>query len=184
MSNSNDSRFHQEFLKFSGLLTTFLYILSNSDIGDFVSRDTNSIEIRQFKAKIRASKPHFMQKVIVTRKTIKDAFNSRFRSFLTIFIPKLTPQYQKPHIMLHVSNGGGSCMFRCKHPDELVAILKDLIALVKSDRWTDAWWRLEDISEQILDNQLMLDEEFVDIDEWHKHLEDTLEWELTEVKKD
>ncbi len=147
-------------------------------------RDKNSIQIRQFKAKIRASKPHFMQKVVFRRMTVKDAFNRHFQTFLSIFMPKLTPRYQKPHIMFHVSNGGGSCMFRCENPDKLVEILQELINTIKSDKWLDYWWRLEDIASNIQDNKLTLEEELVDINEWHKELEDTIDWELTEVKKD
>lgn len=147
-------------------------------------RDKNSIQMRQFKAKIRASKPHFMQKVVFRRMTVKDAFNRHFRTFLSIFMPKLTPRYQKPHIMFHVSNGGGSCMFRCENPDKLVEILQNLIDTIKSDKWLDYWWRLEDIASNIQDNKLTLEEELVDINEWHKALEDTIDWELTEVKKE
>jgi hypothetical protein len=147
-----------------------------------VRENKNSIQIRQFKAKIRASKPHFMQKVVFRRVTIKDAFNKRFRSFISVFIPKLTPHYQKPHIMLHIANGGGSCLLRCESPDKLVEILQDLINTINSEKWVDYWWRVEDYANNLLDNKLTLNEELVDINEWHKALEDTIDLELTEVK--
>jgi hypothetical protein len=122
-----------------------------------------------------------MQKVVFRRLTIKDAFNKRFRSFISIFVPKLTPHFQRPHIILHIGNGGGSCMFRCENPDKLVEILQDLINTINSEKWQDMWWRLEDVANNIQDNKLTLEEELVDINEWHKELENTIEWELTEV---
>jgi hypothetical protein len=73
-------------------------------------------------------------------------------------------------------------MFRCDHPDKLVEILQDLINTIKSEKWIEAWWRVEDISNKLQDNELVLEEELVDINEWHKALEDTIDLELTEVK--
>jgi hypothetical protein len=48
----------------------------------------------------------------------------------------------------------------------------------------DKCWRLEDISNNLQDNKLILEEELVDINEWHKELEDTMDLELNEVKKE
>ena len=138
--------------------------------------DKKSIQIRQFKAKIRASKPHFMQKVVVKRMTIKDAFNKRFHSFLTAFIPKLTPQYTKPHLILHMGNGGGSCMLRVSNPDEMVEILQNMIDTIQSEKWKEAWFDIEDISQNIIvDEKIILDEALVDINEWNKALEDVMD---------
>lgn len=162
----------------------FYIKVSILNTGGIVRDNKNSIQIRQFKAKIRASKPHFMQKVVMRRLKIKDCFNKRFCSFISIFMPKLTPKYQTPHIMIHISNGGGSCMFRCKKPEVLVETLQELINTINSDKWKESWWRLEDISNNLQDNKLMLEEELVDVNEWHKELEDTMDLELTEVEKD
>jgi len=149
-----------------------------------MERDKNSIQIRQFKAKIRASKPHFMQKVVMRRLTVKDSLNRRFRSFISIFLPKLTPKFTKPCIIFHLSNGNGSCMFRCENPNKLVEVLQELINTINSEKWQDSWWRLEDIANNLQNNNLILEEELVDINEWHKELEDTIEWDLSEVKKE
>jgi hypothetical protein len=75
-------------------------------------------------------------------------------------------------------------MFRFKNLDELVNTLEELIGTINSEKWKDAWWRLEDISNNLQDNKLILEEELVDINEWHKELEDTMDLELNEVKKE
>lgn len=97
-------------------------------------------------------------------------------------MPKLTPRYPKPHCMIHLSNGGGSCMFRVENPDKVVDILQKMIDTIHSDKWQESWWRLQDISAKLQDNQLVLEEELVDINEWHKELENTLDVELKEVE--
>ena len=110
--------------------------------------------------------------------SIKDAFNKRFRSFVTVFIPKLTPKYTKPHIMLHISNGAGSTMIRLPNPDVLVDMLQEIIVTIQSEKWKEAWFEVNDTAEKLSDNQLIMDEELVDINEWKKSLEDTIDIEL------
>ncbi len=57
--------------------------------------------------------------------------------------------------------------------------------MLRSDKWMDAWWRITDISEDlVVNNKLSLDEEIVDINAFHKALENTLDVELVQVKKE
>jgi len=138
-----------------------------------------------FKAKIRASQPHFMQKAVAHQTTIHDAFKGLFRSSLSVFIPKLTPDHTKPRVMLHVANGAGSCLIRVKDPETLVAALQDVISALQSDKWNETWWRIGDVSENLVDhNQLYMNEELIDINEFHKALENTVDIELVEMKKE
>lgn len=137
-----------------------------------------------FKAKIRASQPHFMQKAVARQITIHDAIERHFRSSISVFIPKLTPTHTKPRVMLHVSNGGGSCLIRIKDSETLVTALQEIITTLQSDKWLETWWRISDIAENLHDNnQLYLNEELVDINEWHKSLENTVDVQLVQVEK-
>jgi hypothetical protein len=87
--------------------------------------------------------------------------------------------------MLHVSNGGGSCLIRIKDSETLVTALQEIITTLQSDKWLDTWWRIGDIAENLHDNnQLYLNEELVDINEWHKSLENTVDVQLIQVKKE
>ena len=53
-----------------------------------------------------------------------------------------------------------------KNLEELVEHLQDLIYTIRSDSLKDSWWGLEDISSNIIDNKLYLDEEYVDMNKW------------------
>jgi hypothetical protein len=138
-----------------------------------------------FRASGKVIKRHFMPKVVSRKVTVSDAFERHFRSSLSTFIPKLNPKYTKPHVMLHVSNGASSCLIRFKNPLELADVLEDIANTLRSDKWQDAWWRIEEISQELaLNNQILLDEEIVDINAWHKSLENTIDVELIQVKKE
>ena len=128
------------------------------------------------RGKFKAVEPHFLNKIVCHRATIVDGIDKRFRSFMTIFIPKLTPRYTKPHIMLHVSNGGGTCLIRHKNPDALIQMCQNIIDTLNSEKWRDAWWRAENISEHLIDNgEILLEEEIVDLNEWAKELQNEVE---------
>jgi len=146
---------------------------------------SQSVNGLTFRASGKVIKRHFMPKVVSRKVTVSDAFERHFRSSLSTFIPKLNPKYTKPHVMLHVSNGASSCLIRFKNPEELVKALEELIGTLRSDKWQDAWWRITDISEELVtNNKINLDEEIVDINAWHKSLEDTIDVELVQVKKE
>ena len=120
--------------------------------------------ITTFKARIKASKPHYLGKVIGHRETIEDGYYSRFRSYMNIFIPKLTHQNKKPCVMCHISNGAGSCLFRMEDPPALSNLLKKMADIADSDIWFDLFQELNHISEHLIDNgEILLDTQFVDI---------------------
>jgi hypothetical protein len=74
-------------------------------------------------------------------------------------------------------------MMRVSDPDELKKQLQKIIDVLNGDKWLDAWWRLKDSSENIIqNNQVSLNEELVDINEWNKALEDKIEIEIKEVE--
>jgi len=123
------------------------------------------------KGKFRQVDTHFVNKIVGHRLTIVDGLDSRFKSFMTVFIPKLSPKYPKPHLMLHLSNGAGTSFVRFKNPEALIEKLEDMIDTLKSERWTEYWWRAEDFSSRLIDNgEIVLEEEIVDINEWQKEI--------------
>jgi hypothetical protein len=126
---------------------------------------TQAKTINSFKAKIKACKPHFIQKAMTTQIGKEDAFDKRFKSFMTVFVPKLTPKYLKPHCMLNVSNGNGSTLIRFENPDKVAEFLMGMAKRITTLEWKDKWECLVDISENIVSSgQVFLDEDFVDID--------------------
>lgn len=139
----------------------------------------NSTKRLRFKANFRPSKAKFDSKVIAHKVTVQDGLDNRFRSFITIYCPKLKPNQTKSCVILHIGNGNSTCFFRVKNPDALVGVLQDLIITLKSREWTEKWWKLEDISENIQVNNLVMDEMFIDINEWNHALQDTIKWEIT-----
>jgi len=144
-----------------------------------------TINCLTFKAHGRLNKRHFMPKIVSRRLTVDDAFEGHFRSSISVFIPKLSPNYTKPHIMFHISNGASSCLVRIKNPEELIKILEEIIGILKSEEWIEKWWQISDISENLLmNNKIFLDEEFVDINAWYKSLENTIDVDLIQVKKE
>jgi hypothetical protein len=146
---------------------------------------TQSVNGLTFRASGKVIKRHFMPKVVSRKVTVSDALEGHFRSSLSTFIPKLNPKYTKPHVMLHVSNGASSCLIRFKNPEEIVKALQELIDTLQSDKWLDAWWRISEISQELaLNNQILLDEEIVDINAWNQALENTMDVELIQVKKE
>ncbi|MBA7554886.1 hypothetical protein ES705_47525 [subsurface metagenome] len=112
-----------------------------------------------------------MNKIVGHRITIVDGLDSRFKSFMTVFIPKLTPKHSTPRIMLHLGNGAGACFVRYKNPAALITTLEDMLETIRSEKWTEAWWRAEDFSSRLVDNgELVLEEEIVDVNEWKKEI--------------
>jgi len=138
-----------------------------------------------FKASGKVRKRSFMPKVVSKKVTVKDGFEGHFRSSLSVFIPKISPRYTKPQLMFHVSNGAGSCLIRFKEPNDVIKALEDIVSMLRSDKWLDAWWRVSDISEELItNNKITLDEEVVDINAWMNSLQDTVDIELVQVKKE
>lgn len=129
---------------------------------------------KTLKAKITTSKPHFVQKVTQYRSSIVDAFNTRFRSIITIFIPKLKVNYTKPCVMCHIQNGNGSVLIRAKSPDELAELFTDLVNQLKSDKWFELWSAISDYSNDVYENgNLLLDDKFIDTQDIERELDET-----------
>lgn len=123
------------------------------------------------KGKFKAVDTNFVNKIVCHKTSIIDGLDSRFKSFMTVFMPKLSPKYPKPHLMLHMSNGAGTCFIRFKDPEALLETLDDIAETIRSEKWTEAWWRAEDFSSRLIDNgEIVLEEEIIDINEWKKEI--------------
>jgi len=63
-------------------------------------------------------------------------------------------------------------MCRVKNPEEMIALLEDCIATLRSDKWMDTWWRINDASENLLNNN-QLDvsaDDVIDKEAWVKDI--------------
>ena len=119
--------------------------------------------MRAFKARFRAAKPHFIQKVCSCRFVIDDAYKRHFHSFVSVFLPKLTPQYQKPCIMLHIGNGSGSILMRIEDPKELAKKLEEIVIYLRSDNLLENFEYMQDLSGKLHDGEsISLDGKFID----------------------
>lgn len=130
---------------------------------------TQRTEIKTFKARIKASKPHFVQKVISTKTRIDDAIEPRFRTYITIFVPKLKVKQQQPVVMCHISNGAGSCLVRCKDPVDLANIFRRLADDITSEKWIEDWIELESIADALKNADPFYDDQFIDVGDF-EHL--------------
>ena len=131
---------------------------------------SRTVETKTFKAKFKASKPHYIQKVISHRTSLKDAFNSRFHSDMTVFMPKLNPQYQKPCVMLQLANGSSSTLIRATNPLTLASWLEDMASTLRSDNWLNLWEQLSFTAENLVysDAPSILDEQFMNKSEFER----------------
>lgn len=145
----------------------------------------NDIKGITFKGRFRGRRTNFMQKIVSIRETVSDAFESCYKTSISVYVPKLTPKYQKPHVIFHMVNGSSSCFFRVKDPQTLKETLESIITKMGNDRWLDQWWRVDDLSNDlIVNNKLTLDEELIDINAWKHSLEDTVDVDLVQIKKE
>jgi len=87
--------------------------------------------------------------------------------------------------MLHITNGAGTCLIRFKKPEALLETLDDIAETIRSEKWTEAWWRAEDFSSRLIDNgEIVLEEEIVDINEWQKEILKCPDLTIVGVKED
>jgi len=125
--------------------------------------EVSRTEIKTFKARIKATKPHWVHKAISSRKTITDGVNPRFTSNFTVFIPKLTFGQKIPVCMLHLGNASGSCLLRSASPTVLADKLEELCEILRSDVWLDMFSEMQHISANLIDNyELVMDDVFID----------------------
>lgn len=134
-----------------------------------------------FKMRGKAVKQQWTNKVVCHRLELKDGLDNRYSNFLTIYYPKLHPKHKTPNFQFHASNGRGSWFMRFKDPEDFCVAMEDLIATVRSEKWMDAWWHVNDVAQHLADNELLMDEEVVDINEWKRALEDQVDISLVGV---
>ena len=125
-------------------------------------------EIKTFKARIKATRPHWVGKAISHRHTIQDGINPHFKTYLTAFMPKLTQSQRTPVAMLHMTNGAGSCLLRAADPLKLASDLEHMADILRSDIWLDMFQQLQDISENLIMGNVVLDDLFVDVATFRK----------------
>lgn len=104
-------------------------------------------DITTFKMRAKASKPHFLQKVVSHRQTIEDALKPHFSTSVTMFYPKLKPTQQIPVTMISINNGGGSVLIRTANPYVLAEHLRMLADILTSDEWIAKWETLEQVAD-------------------------------------
>jgi hypothetical protein len=135
---------------------TFLYKPIHSQL--VIESMTN-----KFKAQMTLVKGHWQQKMIAHQITIKDALKPRFCTAMTVFMPKLTPDYPKPCVFFHLQNRNTTCFLRCANPLELAEKLEHMALTLRSNTWLDIWDRLEKNSEKLIVDNLILDEDYFDM---------------------
>ena len=123
-----------------------------------------------YKANLTLVKTHWQHKVVGRQVEIKDGLEARYSNSLTTWIPKLTPKYPKPCAFFHVSNKNSACYFRT-NPIVLANTLEDIIVTLRSDKWLDTWDRIQEISENLIDNELFLDENYLDMPLFEKEIQ-------------
>jgi len=129
-----------------------------------------SIKHLTFKGRFKGRTTNFMPKVVSKRFTITDAFHNRYKTTITVYIPKLNTRYLELQTMLHMVNGAGSCQFRVKDPVALAKTLRDIADVLTSNEWLDKAFRVEDLANHIRDTggelPLCPDEEIIDINDF------------------
>lgn len=101
------------------------------------------------KAYITVTKPAFLQKVIQYNMSVVDAYNSKYKNHISVFIPKLKPRYIEPVVMLNVNNGRSACLMRIESPIALADVLSKVADIIRSDLWLDIWQRMDYCSQSI-----------------------------------
>lgn len=115
---------------------------------------------------------------MATMLTKRDALQSRYKSTITVFVPKLSPKYLKPHCMVNVANGNGSTLIRFESPEKVAEFFRGLADRITTLDWIDKWQCLEDISSKIVSSGIMiLDEDFVDVDLFEEKINADLDQE-------
>ena len=79
----------------------------------------------RLKAVITATKPKFLQKCIHFNEKVQDAYNPKVYTNISVFVPKLSPEYIIPTIMMNISNGHSSVLMRLESPLELKQHLQE-----------------------------------------------------------
>jgi hypothetical protein len=124
---------------------------------------TKKTETHTFKARFKASRARFIRKVCQHKVDIKDNYSGRFWSSIYVYLPKLTPRYIKPSIMLTIITGNSSTTIRTDDIQKVVKALSELTNYLTSNAVAENWERLTSISDQLNENTiLVLDDKFID----------------------
>ena len=124
-------------------------------------------KIQTFRTKIKASKPHYVNKVISCKKTLTDALRPNCKTHFSVFIPKMTKENLVPVVMFHIGNGGGGCLLRCDHPTTLADKLEELVGILRSDIWLDIFEEMEHVHGNLMDTEkLPLVDTLMDLKGW------------------
>jgi hypothetical protein len=123
----------------------------------------------QFKANLTLVKRHWQHKVVGRQLSIKDSLEPRFCNDMTTWIPKLTPKYPKPCTFFHIGNKNSSAYFRTTLPI-LADTLEQISITLRSDLWLDKWERIQDVSSELIDNELFLDADYLDMDLFNRDI--------------
>lgn len=130
---------------------------------------------KQFKANIMEVKSHWQHKVCARQISLSDAFKRRFKSKLTIFIPQLTPDHTKPCVFFHVQTRYSKAFFRVEHPLILASQLEHLAGILRSNEWLEKWDRINEVSDKLLIDDLLLDADYLDMDLFNQEQEENIE---------
>jgi len=106
----------------------------------------------KFKAVITATKSTFLQKCISFNENIEDGYNPKLYTKITVFVPKLSPEYIIPTVMVNISNGHSSVLMRAGTPLELKRHLQHIIEMLETELFKERWERITDISDNIIDS--------------------------------
>lgn len=103
----------------------------------------------RLKAHLTAVKPTFVQKCFTLNEKFEDAFNSKIYTNFCLFVPKLSPKYTIPVIMVNISNGRSSVLLRLESPLLLKQKLQKIIALLDTELFKERWERINDHSDRL-----------------------------------
>lgn len=146
----------------------------------------NEKTVVTFKSTVRICHTRYVQKAISKRFQYSDGFKGCYKNYLTIFIPKLTPDYPTPRVMMQFGNAGGRGLSRLKDLEALGNVFDEVLRTIRSDEWLDLQFRLTDISERLISGEdVTIDEALMDIEAWERYRREQYEinsMEITERK--
>jgi hypothetical protein len=106
----------------------------------------------RLRATIQAVKPKFLQKCISFNEKIEDSYNPKLYTNIAVFVPKLSPNFLQPTIMVNISNGRSSCLMRAGTPLELKRHLQKIIDMLDTELFKERWERITELSENIYEH--------------------------------
>ena len=126
---------------------------------------------KTLKAKLITHKPRFLKKATAFNVTLIDSFDGRYKSTISVFIPKLTPKYVQPAVFFHCKNGNGSVLIRCHSPLFLAEQLEQVITILRSNEFLDKWEHINDISQKLITTgEVVQNDKFIDAELFKFHI--------------